>query len=84
MDFVTLIGVAAAVLTTTAFMPQAVKVWRTRSTGDISLAMWSVLVVGIVLWLTYGVLIGDLPLILANGVTLLPAVTVLAFKLRYK
>ena len=75
---------AAAMLTTIAFLPQVIKVWRTRSTRDISLVSFSIFCSGVVLWLLYGWLIGDLPLILANGVTFVLAGTVLAFKLRYR
>lgn len=77
------IGLAAALLTTIAFLPQAIKTWRTRSARDISLGMFVALVTGICLWLVYGLLIGDLPLILANGVTLVLAGSILVFKLRF-
>jgi MtN3 and saliva related transmembrane protein len=79
----TLIGLAAGFCTTLAFVPQVVKTWKTRSTRDISLGMFLVLVLGIILWLTYGAMLGDLPLIAANGVTLVLAGLILAFKLRY-
>ncbi len=79
----TVLGLAAAFCTTAAFAPQALKAWRSRSTADISLSMFLLMVTGIVLWLAYGVLIGDLPLILANGVTLCLAGTILALKLRH-
>ena len=80
----TWIGIAAAILTTTAFAPQAIKVWRTRSTRDVSLAMFLLMVTGIVLWLVYGLLIGDLPLIVANAVTLLLAGAILVAKIRFR
>ena len=79
----TFLGLAAAFCTTAAFIPQVVKTWKTRSTADISLGMFLVLVIGIVLWLAYGFLLGDLPLILANTVTLVLAGTILVFKLRH-
>jgi MtN3 and saliva related transmembrane protein len=63
-------------------VPQVVKTWRTRSTHDISLGMFAILVAGIVAWLVYGAIIGDAPLILANAVTLLLAGTILYFKIR--
>ena len=86
MDFdaTTAIGLVAAVLTTAAFLPQVIKTWRTRRTRDISLGMFLVLCLGICLWLVYGLLRGDLPLILANAVTLALAGTILVFKLKYK
>ncbi len=78
------IGGAAAILTTAAFAPQAVKAWRTRSTDDISFAMFAMLMAGICLWLAYGVLIQDTPLIVANAVTLVLAGAILAAKIRFR
>ncbi len=74
---------AAALLTTAAFAPQAVKAWRSRSTRDVSLAMFTLMVTGITLWLIYGILIDDLPLILANAVTLIFAGAILVAKIRF-
>ncbi|UWU79358.1 SemiSWEET transporter [Bradyrhizobium huanghuaihaiense] len=78
-----LIGFAAATCTTVAYAPQAIKVWRTRSTGDISLGMFLVMVLGLALWLIYGLLSGDGPLIASNAVTMLLAGGILVMKLRY-
>jgi MtN3 and saliva related transmembrane protein len=79
----TWVGLLAAFCSTAAFLPQVVKTWRTRSTKDISLVMFTVLIVGILLWLTYGIIIRDIPLIVANAVTLVFAGTILFFKLKY-
>jgi MtN3 and saliva related transmembrane protein len=84
LSVIELVGYAAATCTTIAFLPQLLKAWHTRSTADISLVMFLVLLAGIVLWLTYGVLIRDFPLIAANTVTLLLAGAILVLKLRYK
>ncbi|MBB4369609.1 MtN3 and saliva related transmembrane protein [Bradyrhizobium sp. cir1] len=78
-----LIGFAAATCTTVAYAPQAIKVWKTRSTGDISLGMFLVMVLGLALWLIYGLLSGDGPLIASNAVTMLLAGGILVMKLRY-
>jgi len=83
MSAVTWIGLLAACCTTLAYAPQAIKTWQTRSTGDISLGMFSLMVVGVGLWLVYGLLIGDLPLIAANLVTLSLAGTILVLKLKH-
>lgn len=80
----TWVGMAAALLTTAAFVPQAIKVWRSRSTKDISLAMFTLMVAGIVLWLSYGILIDDVPLIIANAVTLILAGAILVAKIRFR
>lgn len=78
-----LIGFAAAACTTVAYAPQAIKVWKTRSTGDISLGMFLVMVLGLALWLIYGLLSGDAPLVAANAVTMVLAGGILVMKLRY-
>jgi MtN3 and saliva related transmembrane protein len=80
----TWVGIAAAVLTTAAYAPQAFKVWQTRSTRNVSLAMFLLMVSGIMLWLIYGILIGDLPLIVANAVTLVLAASILIAKIRFR
>lgn len=84
MEFANLLGLAAGALTTVAFVPQVVKIWRTRSTHDISLGMFALFSTGLVLWLIYGLHIGSLPIVIANTVTLALALTILYFKLRYK
>lgn len=78
------LGLIAGALTTAAFVPQVVKTWRTRSTHDISLGMFALFNTGLVLWLVYGWLIGSLPIVISNVVTLMLALTILYFKLRYK
>lgn len=75
---------AAALLTTAAYAPQAIKAWRSRSTKDVSLAMFTMMVTGISLWLVYGILINDVPLILANAVTLVFASAILVAKIRFQ
>lgn len=79
-----LIGFAAAVLTTLAFVPQAVKSWSTRDLSGISLSMYSLFTLGLALWLLYGVLLGSWPIILANAITLALAGVVLILKLIHK
>jgi MtN3 and saliva related transmembrane protein len=76
------VGYAAALCTTGAYIPQVLKVWRTRSTKDISLRMFATLVTGLALWFTYGLIIEAVPIILANGTTLLLASTILFFKIK--
>jgi MtN3 and saliva related transmembrane protein len=76
-------GYAAAMCTTGAYVPQVLRVWRTRSTKDISLKMFLVLVTGLSLWLTYGIWRGEMPLIIANSITLMLASTILFFKIRH-
>lgn len=83
MLITTLIGLMAAICTTCSFLPQVIRAWRTRSTRDVSAWMFILLVTGNSLWLVYGTLIGDLPLVIANLVTLGLVGIILALKLRY-
>jgi len=83
MSWLTILGLTAGFCTTLAFLPQVLKTWRTRSTADISLGMFSVLVFGIVLWLIYGALTSDLPLVVANTATLILAGIILVLKIRH-
>lgn len=78
-----LIGSLAAILTTASFLPQVWQVWKTRQTKDVSLGMYAIFTLGIALWLVYGLLLGTWPIIIANGITLLLAGTILAMKMRY-
>ncbi|MCC7429575.1 SemiSWEET transporter [bacterium] len=84
MDFTEIIGFVAAVCTTISFVPQVVRIWRTKSTKDISLGMFLIFCAGVILWLTYGLLLNNLPIIVANTVTLFLILTILSFKIRYK
>ncbi len=76
-------GLAAAFCTTVAYVPQVLKAWRSKKTADISLGMFTLMVTGIALWLIYGLMMSDLPLILSNAVTLALVVSILALKLRH-
>ena len=84
MDLTSMIGFIAAALTTTSFVPQAIKIIRTKGTKDLSMFMYSMLTFGLFLWFIYGILLKDLPLIIANGITLLFSATVLILKIKYK
>ena len=83
MNLAKLIGLIAAACTTLAFIPQVARSWRTRATADLSLGMCLVMTTGIGLWLVYGLMIHDLPLILANIVTFLFSLALLLLKLRH-
>ena len=79
-----IIGLIAAVCTTFAFVPQVMKVWKTKQTKDLSLRMYSIMFLGIVLWLVYGILIDSLSIILANVVTATLIGTILVFIIQGK
>ena len=78
------IGFFAAFCTTFAFLPQAIKVYQTKSTRDISLYMFLIFTIGVLSWLIYGLIINDLPVILANAVTLVLSFFILIYKILYK
>ncbi|MFA5336319.1 MAG: SemiSWEET transporter [Candidatus Omnitrophota bacterium] len=78
MDQVTILGMLAATCTTAALFPQAYKIHRTGQTRDLSLPMWIIFTTGILLWLIYGIVISNLPIICANAVTLVLCAYILA------
>ena len=82
MDPTKLLGLCAATFTTVSFLPQAARTIRTRDTTGISLWMYVIFCTGVLLWLVYGLVRRDLPLIAANGITLVTAGTVLVLKVR--
>ena len=77
-----MIGLFAAVLTTISFLPQTLLVLRTGKTDGISLCMYALFTTGVAGWLIYGILVGALPIILANAITLALAATILVLKVR--
>jgi MtN3 and saliva related transmembrane protein len=84
MNSIQLLGLAAGSLTTAAFFPQVIKTWKSRSAKDLSLGMFSLFCLGVLLWLVYGIVVKDIPVIAANFLTLMLASTLLFFKLRFK
>jgi len=83
MDYIEIIGLAAATITTAGFVPQVYKIWRKRSTQDISLNMYLLLSAGLSLWIVYGFSIESLPVILANSITLLLVICIIILKLKF-
>lgn len=77
------IGYAATTLTTAAFVPQAVKILRSRDARSVSLGMYVVLLVGVALWFCYGVALGSWPIIAANVVTFGLVLAIVILKLRH-
>ncbi len=82
MRSIDLLGTLAATFTTLSFLPQAVHTLRTRDVSGISLAMYSAFTLGVALWLAYGVMLGEWPIIIANAFTLALASIILFIKLR--
>jgi MtN3 and saliva related transmembrane protein len=84
MDATTILGSAAGTLTTLALLPQAVRIWRTRSAEDVSAATYATTSAGIALWVAYGVRIRSMPVIVFNLVTLALALLILALKAHFR
>ncbi|HET6227618.1 MAG TPA: SemiSWEET transporter [Bacteroidia bacterium] len=83
MDFVTILGFLAAIGTTVSFIPQVIHIIKTRDTKGISLSMYIIFTTGVFCWLLYGCFLGSLPIILANAVTFLLALTILFLKIKW-
>ena len=84
MSITTIIGLLAAIATTSSFLPQAIETIRTKNTSGISLGMYSIFSFGTLLWFIYGIMDIDWPLIIANGITLIFACVIIAYKIKYK
>lgn len=84
MTYIDWIGTLGGIGTTVAFIPQMLKVWKNKETKDISLGMYLIYIFGIIMWLTYGILLNAYPIIIANIFSLIFASVVLIFKLKYK
>jgi MtN3 and saliva related transmembrane protein len=83
MQSIDLVGYIAATLTTAAFLPQVLKIWKSKSTKDLALPTLLSFIAGVSMWLIYGLLVKSTPIIIANTLTLLLNLVILRFKLRY-
>jgi len=83
-DTTTIIGLIAAFCTTLSFLPQALQTIKTKDTSGISLSMYSLFTFGTVLWFIFGIMSTNYPIMIANGITLVLALIILTYKIRYK
>ncbi len=83
MDTTTLLGLVAGFLTTVAFVPQVTKIWKTKSAKDVSLPTFAAFAAGVLLWMIYGFIKQEPPIILWNAVTLVLAGAIVAMKLKF-
>lgn len=83
MQLAEILGLVAGFLTTIAFLPQVLLVWRTRKAEGVSLGMYIIFVSGVVLWLIYGLMVGSRPVVIANAVTFVLSGFVLVMKIRH-
>ena len=84
IDTITIIGLIAAAFTTVSLFPQLIKVWKTKSTKDISTGMFLLYSGGVLLWFVYGVYLKDLPIMIANSLAFIQALVILMLKAKYK
>ena len=83
MEATAIIGYAAAAVSTFVFVPQVVKTWRIKSAKDLSMATLGLMIAGLILWVIYGVLTWQAPVIAANGIVLVLASALLTMKLKF-
>lgn len=83
MQVITIIGLVAGALNTFCYLPQVIKIWKTKQTRDLSLAMYLILTTGTILWFIYGLALNQAPIYLANGVALLLTISIVYLKIRY-
>jgi MtN3 and saliva related transmembrane protein len=79
-----ILGLVAGFLTTASFIPQVIKIMKTRDASGISLIMYIALILGLILWCAYGFKNGQASIVAANGITLALALVILGMKLRYR
>lgn len=84
MNAVTILGLAAAFCTTASFLPQAIKTIKTKDTSGISLYMYFLFAFGTLLWFLYGIFSKNVPIIAANGITLVFTIIILFYKIKFK
>ncbi|MBA3066461.1 SemiSWEET transporter [bacterium] len=78
-----IIGACAGLLSTISFLPQVIKIYKTKRVQDISLFTFAGLTTGVFLWLIYGVLINDIPVIISNALIFVLALTIVRMKIKY-
>jgi MtN3 and saliva related transmembrane protein len=83
MNQLDLLGLVATCFTTSSFVPQVWRIWKTRDVTSISLPTYIIITFGLVLWLIYGVLKADLPLIVANAAMVVLTGSIAVMKMRY-
>ena len=83
-EYAEVIGGVSGMLTTAAFFPQAIKVYKTKDTSAISLVMFVILVLGLIGWVFYGILMEQIPVVIPNVITLMLAFYILLVKLKEK
>ena len=84
MQAIEILGLVAGTITSVTFLPQVVKIWQTKSAKDLSLMMLLLLMLGVVLWLIYGLVVMSAAIIYTNSMVLAMSLIMLYFKLKFK
>ena len=84
MTAIEILGLTAGTITSVTFLPQVIRIWKTKSVKDLSLMMLLLLIVGTLSWLSYGLIIKDVAIIYTNSMVLTMSMIMLFFKLKYK
>ena len=83
MEWITVFGVIAAILVNVAFLPQIIKSWKTKKTEDISLLMYLLYSMGVLMWLIYGIIIKNVPIIISDSIGIFFVLSVLYLKIKH-
>lgn len=84
MNIFEVLGMLAAIITTTSFLPQVYKTWKSKDTKALSLTMYITFFIGVTLWMIYGIYLNSWPMILANLITGVAVLVLIGLKLKYK
>ena len=84
MDIINLVGAAGGIVSSITFLPQVIKIWKTKSAKDLSMGTLLFLVLNVSLWLIYGILTNLYPIIITNGIVLSMVFIMVYFKLTFK
>ena len=83
MTAIQILGLAAGTITSITFLPQVIQIWKTKSAKDLSLNMLLLLILGVSMWLTYGLLVKDAAIIYTNSMVLVMSLVMLYFKWKF-
>jgi MtN3 and saliva related transmembrane protein len=84
MTTLQILGMTAGSISAITFLPQVIKTWKSKSAGDISLLMFTFATISVIMWLIYGIILQDIPIIYTNSLVLICSVIMLYFKFRFR
>lgn len=83
MTAIDLLGITAGCISSITFLPQVIKTWKTKSAADVSLLMFTFATISVIMWLVYGIILLNIPIIFTNSMVLLFSLIMLYFKFRF-